>query len=123
MARLELFPPTQNVFYGVKWCVIRIYEIASFPDNRTRSRGRNGALLDFLKSRRFPTTERFLGGETVRYRDLAKTGLFPTTERVLSLFPTTPTTATPYTGAGARLGELEGARDTGNGRGWPRRAA
>ena len=32
MARLELFPPTQNVFYGVKWCSIRIYEIASFPD-------------------------------------------------------------------------------------------
>ena len=87
MARLELFPPTQNVFYGVKWCVIRIYEIASFPDNRTRSRGRNGALLDFLKSRRFPTTERFLGGETVRYRDLAKTGLFPTTERVLPPIP------------------------------------
>ena len=87
MARLELFPPTQNVFYGVKWCVIRIYEIASFPDNRIRSRGRNGVLLDFLKSRSFPTTERFLGGETVRYRDLAKTGLFPTTERVLPPIP------------------------------------
>ena len=51
-----------------------------------------------MKSLLFPTTERFLGGETVRYRDLAKTGLFPTTERVLPPFPTTPTTGFPYTG-------------------------
>ena len=62
-------------------------------------RGRNGALLDFLKSRSFPATERFLGGETVRYRDLAKTGLFPTTERVLPPIPDNTDNGVPVYGA------------------------
>ena len=51
--------------------------------------------------RRFPATERFLGGETVRYRDLAKTGLFGATERVLPPIPDNTDNGDPVYGLAA----------------------
>ena len=56
-----------------------------------------------MKSLLFPTTERFLGGETVRYRDLAKTGLFPTTERVLPPIPDNTDNGLPVYGVPERI--------------------
>ena len=51
-----------------------------------------------MKTRRFPATERVLGGETVRYRDLPKTRLFPTTEPVLPPIPDNTDNGVPVYG-------------------------
>ena len=42
------------MFYPAKRCVIGIYKNASFPDNRTHSQGRNGALSGFTENAPFP---------------------------------------------------------------------
>ena len=79
MTRLELFPPTQNVFYGVKWCFI-------------------GFLSDSLNHVFSRLLEGVLGVKRCFIETVAKTGLFGATEYVLYRIPDNTDNSDPVYG-------------------------
>ena len=84
MARLELFPPTQNVFYGVEWCFI-------------------GFLSDSLNHVFSRLLEGVLGVKRCFIETVAKTGLFGATELVLYRIPDNTDNRDPVYGLQANL--------------------